>query len=484
MYFLRDRRTRQPDTELFTFSPRAPVSSLRLLSEEETALAVEVERGMMMYMRDIPLQGNPALIFDSITEVLVTHATVADDAFCFLMKQTTANMQQASEKRGWELLCHILARVTPSRNLFPYVLQFIVTSLFANEVQVGSCVACDLDDGNRLRGAEADSAADGELPALALAAESHVRRDGTDGELRLLAGERAADGAGGLHAGALQRAAAGALQLRRGGDAGDARLVQHGRDAVGGGAAAAARRALRAAAGERPQPAESLSASAADAGPTVLQPAGRVLREHGGAGRPGLGDAADGAARGGAESDGAARGGAAVRPGVRGDALGVLPEGGGELVPADGSGHPGIDEREAGRGESAAAGPCGDAQRPEGGERAGARRGDDDPALLRGLHRRAVRGGPRAAAQHRPELCGCVAELISRPLPAEHRAAAAAATGGGVGASPRVLPRGPAGRVVASPGGAARACADRGFGGHLTRRETTTRSSRRATVRC
>lgn len=105
MYFLRDRRTRQPDTELFTFSPRAPVSSLRLLSEEETALAVEVERGMMMYMRDIPLQGNPALIFDSITEVLVTHATVADDAFCFLMKQTDRQHAQASEKRGWELLC-------------------------------------------------------------------------------------------------------------------------------------------------------------------------------------------------------------------------------------------------------------------------------------------------------------------------------------------------------------------------------------------
>lgn len=222
MYFLRDRRTRQPDTELFNFSPRAPQSSLRLLSEEETLLAVEVERGMMMYMRDIPVQGNPALIFDTITEVLVTHATVADDAFCFLMKQTTANMQQASEKRGWELLCHILSRVTPSRNLFPYVLQFIVTALFANEVQVGARNRCYADDGNHLRSAEVDSAADEELSALAVATESHVRRDGADGEFRLLAGERVASGADCVHAGAFQHAAVGALQLRRGGDAGDA----------------------------------------------------------------------------------------------------------------------------------------------------------------------------------------------------------------------------------------------------------------------
>lgn len=385
----------------------------------------------------------------------MTHATVADDAFCFLMKQTTANMQQASEKRGWELLCHILSRVTPSRNLFPYVLQFIVTALFANEVQVGLGGDCHADDGNHLRGAEADSAADGELPALALAAESHVRRDGAAGELRLLAGERAAAGADRVDAGALQRAAAGALQLRRGGDAGDARLVQHGRDAAGGGAAAAAGRTLRPAAGERAQPAQSLPASAADAGPALLQPARRVLRGHGGAGRPGLGGAAAGAARRGDESDGAARAGAAVRPGVRGHALGVLPEGGGELVPADGSGHPRVDEGEAGRGESAAAGSRGDARRPEGGERARARRGDDDPAVLRGLHRRAVRDGSLAAAQHRPQLCVSFSALICRPLPAGHCAASPPATGGGARASPRVLPPRPLARAVASSDGAA-----------------------------
>ena len=52
------------------------------------------------------------------------------------MKQTTANMLQASEKRGWELLAHILTVKLPSYNLYPYVVYYICKALFVNDIQV------------------------------------------------------------------------------------------------------------------------------------------------------------------------------------------------------------------------------------------------------------------------------------------------------------------------------------------------------------
>lgn len=140
MYFIRDRRTKQPDTELFNFSPRAPITTLLPLSEMDTVIALSVEKRIMMYMRDLPIEGNPALILDLITEAVTTNQAIADESFCFLMKQTTANMQQSSEKRGWELMCYLLSIVLPSRNLFAYVLWYIKSALFSNEIQVTKIV--------------------------------------------------------------------------------------------------------------------------------------------------------------------------------------------------------------------------------------------------------------------------------------------------------------------------------------------------------
>lgn len=140
MYFVRDRRAKQSDIELMNFSPRAPTTTLIPLPEADAITALSVERRIMMYMRDLPIEGNPALILDLITDAVTSNQAIADESFCFLMKQTTANMQQSSEKRGWELLCYLLSIVLPSNNLFPYVLWYIKSALYSNEIQVSKIV--------------------------------------------------------------------------------------------------------------------------------------------------------------------------------------------------------------------------------------------------------------------------------------------------------------------------------------------------------
>ena len=99
-------------------------------------MALEVEKRIMMYMQDLPIKGNPAFILHAITEVVTHNGLVADEAYCFLMKQTTANMQASSEKRGWEMLCYLLSLVLPSKTLYPFVLTYIIKALFEADVQV------------------------------------------------------------------------------------------------------------------------------------------------------------------------------------------------------------------------------------------------------------------------------------------------------------------------------------------------------------
>ena len=136
MYFTRDKHARQSDSELFNYSPHAPMQSLLNLTDADAADALEAEKLIMMYMRDLPIAGNPSMLLDRLTEYLTRNASLCDECYCFLMKQTTANMLQTSEKRGWELLAHILTVKLPSYNLYPYVVYYICKALFVNDIQV------------------------------------------------------------------------------------------------------------------------------------------------------------------------------------------------------------------------------------------------------------------------------------------------------------------------------------------------------------
>ena len=59
-----------------------------------------------------------------------------DNAYCFLMKQTSANMQENSEQRGWELINFLLSVKLPPSYLFAFVLYFICKTLFSCDVSV------------------------------------------------------------------------------------------------------------------------------------------------------------------------------------------------------------------------------------------------------------------------------------------------------------------------------------------------------------
>ena len=137
MYFTRSKHTRQTDSELFNFSPHAPAAPLLNLPTADARDALEAEKLVMMYMRDLPIAGNPSSLLDRLQQYLQKNVNLCDECYCFLMKQITANMLQASEKRGWELLTYLLTVKLPSYNLYPYVVYYICRALLANDVQVG-----------------------------------------------------------------------------------------------------------------------------------------------------------------------------------------------------------------------------------------------------------------------------------------------------------------------------------------------------------
>lgn len=138
MYFARDRRVRQSESELSNFSPTAPQYPLLIVDEQYEQACIEVESLIMMYMCDLPIQGNPTSLLDCLVQHIKQSDEVLENCYCFLMKQTTANMKQVSEERGWGLFNYILSVKLPPRNLYTYVLYFICKSLFSSEVQVES----------------------------------------------------------------------------------------------------------------------------------------------------------------------------------------------------------------------------------------------------------------------------------------------------------------------------------------------------------
>ena len=136
MYFTRTRKGKQQEMELYNFSPKPPTIPLLFMGEYEKMMALKVEKQIMMYMQDLSLEENPSTLLTAITEVVTHNQLVADEAYCFLMKQTTANMKACSEQRGWEMICYLLAHAKPSRTLYPFVLSYIVKALFEVDVQV------------------------------------------------------------------------------------------------------------------------------------------------------------------------------------------------------------------------------------------------------------------------------------------------------------------------------------------------------------
>lgn len=123
------------DSELYNFSTKVPTTSLLVVPEELVPLTIEAKKIMMMYMMDLPISGNPSNWFDRLTEIM-KEAYLQDEVYCFLIKQTIANMQQSSEMRGWELINFVLTVRKPSRNLYSYVLHYIIRSLLHSEPQV------------------------------------------------------------------------------------------------------------------------------------------------------------------------------------------------------------------------------------------------------------------------------------------------------------------------------------------------------------
>ena len=135
MYFKREYFNKQTEIDLSNFSPKEPTNSLLFLPEHLITKAVEIKKIIMMYMRDLPIIGNPSKWLDQITEAL-KEPYLKDEIYCFLIKQLTANMQSSSEMYGWELLNFVLSVAKPSRTLFSYILFSIFQSLLDNEIHV------------------------------------------------------------------------------------------------------------------------------------------------------------------------------------------------------------------------------------------------------------------------------------------------------------------------------------------------------------
>lgn len=136
MYFLRDKRARQSVNDLSNYSPKKPQSPLLLVEKEFLERAVRTEVIIMMYMADASMKGSKALLLNELKRAVLDSDQILDNAYCFLMKQTSANRQEDSEQRGWELINFLLAVRLPPPNLFAFVLYFICKTLFSCDVSV------------------------------------------------------------------------------------------------------------------------------------------------------------------------------------------------------------------------------------------------------------------------------------------------------------------------------------------------------------
>lgn len=135
MYVVSETTGKHADTDSFNFSPKVPTGALLSIPPELVPQSIEAKKIVMMYMRDLPITGNPSNMLTDLEEYLM-NPFLCDEVFFFLIKQTTANMQQASETRGWELLNYVLTVKKPSRSFYSYVLYYIIQGVFNNETQV------------------------------------------------------------------------------------------------------------------------------------------------------------------------------------------------------------------------------------------------------------------------------------------------------------------------------------------------------------
>ena len=136
MYFLRDKRTRQSVNDLSNYSPKEPQSPLLPVRRQFFQTTVRTEVIIMLYMSDLPMKENPMSLLDELKSAVLLNDQILDNAYCFLMKQTSANMQENSEQRGWELINYLLSIKLPPPPLFAFVLYFICKTPFSSDVSV------------------------------------------------------------------------------------------------------------------------------------------------------------------------------------------------------------------------------------------------------------------------------------------------------------------------------------------------------------
>ena len=117
-------------------SVRRPFISLLPVRRQFFQTTVRTEVIIMLYMSDLPMKENPMSLLDELKSAVLLNDQILDNAYCFLMKQTSANMQENSEQRGWELINYLLSIRLPPPPLFAFVLYFICKTLFSCDVSV------------------------------------------------------------------------------------------------------------------------------------------------------------------------------------------------------------------------------------------------------------------------------------------------------------------------------------------------------------
>jgi hypothetical protein len=100
-----------------------------LLSAVRSKDGVTLFIQVMKFMGDYPTKAKSKVPFaiDIVKRCLASDEPLADEAYCQVMKQLTANPNAASFAMGVELLCVLACSLKPSKALYPYIMAFVET---------------------------------------------------------------------------------------------------------------------------------------------------------------------------------------------------------------------------------------------------------------------------------------------------------------------------------------------------------------------
>jgi hypothetical protein len=89
-------------------------------------LAIQVFKNVMSYMGDRSSSKQPNDHAKKLLRNLMTApAGLRDEAYMQLVKQTTDNPKETSNEKGWELLFYFVSTFPPSKNLRPFLVEYI-----------------------------------------------------------------------------------------------------------------------------------------------------------------------------------------------------------------------------------------------------------------------------------------------------------------------------------------------------------------------